>query len=453
MSQTLNILQRIRLSVFPGSRKAAQDQNDQRKIFRGLLLHFRPRTVPERTLKISHAWGLGVMAVVLLFLLLCTGLILKFVYAPFPDRAYDSIVYLNNQVPFGQLLRNVHRWSANGLLFIVFLHFLRVFYTGAFAAPRQFNWIIGLFLFTAVIFSNFTGYLLPWDQIAFWAITISTSMLDYIPGVGTGLKEWILGGTEPGPATLRNFYAIHTAILPALLLFFLSFHAWRIRRAGGLTVPRSHDEDPAIQGKMVESMPHLIKREVALALIVLATVLLIAMFVDAPLADKANPGLSPNPTKAPWYFMGVQEMLMHFHPVFATLVIPSLLVLGLLSIPYINYETNTSGIWFCSRKGRKMALIAVVVATLATIAAVLFDEFVISANTVGPPNMINNGLLPFAILLAVCTGFYLMVKKGFAATNNEAIQALFTLLMTAFVILTIIGIWFRGTGMQLMWAA
>ena len=453
MSQNLNILQRIRLSVFPGSRKAAQDQDDHRKIFRGLLLHFRPRTVPERSLKLSHAWGLGIMAVVLLFLLLCTGLILKFVYAPFPDRAYDSIVYLNNQIPFGQLLRNVHRWSANGLLFIVFLHFLRVFYTGAFAAPRQFNWIIGLFLFAAVIFSNFTGYLLPWDQLAYWAITISTSMLDYIPGVGTVLKEWILGGTQPGPATLRNFYAIHTAILPALLLFFLSFHVWRIRKAGGLTVPRSHEEDPAIQGEMVESMPHLIKREVALALIVLATVLLISMFVDAPLADKANPGLSPNPTKAPWYFMGVQEMLMHFHPVFATLVIPSLLVLGLLSIPYINYETNTSGIWFCSRKGRKTALIAVVVATIATIAAVLFDEFVISANTVGPPNMINNGLLPFGIMLAVSIGFYFLIKKGFSATNNEAIQALFTLLMTAFVVLTIIGIWFRGTGMQLMWAA
>jgi len=453
VSPTLNILHRLRLSVFPGSRKAALDQDDHRRIFRGLLLHFRPRTVPERTLKLSYAWGLGVMAVVLLFLLLCTGLILKFVYAPFPDKAYDSIVYLNNQIPFGQLLRNVHRWSANGLLFIVFLHFLRVFYTGAFAAPRQFNWIIGLCLFGAVVFSNFTGYLLPWDQLAYWAITISTSMLDYIPGVGTVLKEWILGGTQSGPATLMNFYAIHTAILPALLLFALSFHFWRIRKADGLTVPRSPEEDPAIQGEMVEAMPHLIKREVALALIVLATVLLIAMFFDAPLADKANPGLSPNPTKAPWYFMGVQEMLMHFHPVFAFLVIPSLLVLGLLSIPYINYETNTSGIWFCSRKGRKTALIAVVVATIATIAAVLFDEFVISANTVGPPNMINNGLLPFGIMLAVCIGFYFLIKKGFSATNNEAIQALFTLLMTAFVVLTIIGIWFRGTGMQLMWAA
>jgi hypothetical protein len=150
--------------------------------------------------------------------------------------------------------------------------------------------------------------------------------------------------------------------------------------------------------------------------------------------------------------MGIQEMLMHFHPVFATLVIPSLLVLGLLSIPYINYETNTAGIWFCSRKGRKIALIAAIVASIATVAAVLFDEFVISANPAGPPNMISNGLLPFGVILAACIGFYYLIKKGFSATNNEAIQALFTLLMTAFVILTIIGIWFRGTGMQLMWA-
>ena len=99
-----------------------------------------------------------------------------------------------------------------------------------------------------------------------------------------------------------------------------------------------------------------------------------------------------------------------------------------------------------------MALIAVVLATVATVAGVLLDEFVIAASLSGPPNMINNGLLPFTIILAACTGFYFVMKKGFKATNNEAIQALFTLLMTAFVVLTVIGIWFRGTGMQLMWA-
>jgi len=449
----LNILQRIRLSVFPDEQKAKHKPHGGRKNFRSFLLHFRPRSVPERTLRISLTWGLGGMAAMLVFLLFGTGLMLKFAYEPTPGKAYESIIYLNNHVPFGQLLRNVHRWSANGLILVVFLHFLRVFYTAAFTAPRQFNWIIGLCLFSAVVLSNFTGYLLPWDQLAYWAITISTSMLDYIPGVGTGLKEWILGGSEPGPKTLMNFYAIHTAILPVLLIFLLPFHFWRIRKAKGLVIPRSPGEDPSIKGEMVDSMPHLIMREVALATLVLATILLIAMTFNAPLADIANPGLSPNPTKAPWYFMGIQEMLMHFHPLFALLVIPVLLLFGLLSIPYINYDSHTSGVWFCSHKGRKMALIAAVFATLTTVAAVLLDELIIGVNPTGPANLINNGLLPFVIVLVVCIGFYWLIKRAFSATNNEAIQALFTLLITAFVVLTVIGIWFRGTGMQLMWAA
>jgi quinol-cytochrome oxidoreductase complex cytochrome b subunit len=297
--------------------QSEQKQNSQRDYFRSFLMHFRPRAVPERTLRLSLTWGLGGMAVVLVFLLLGTGLMLKFVYQPFPDRAYESILYINQSVPFGQLLRNIHRWSGNGLLFVVFLHFLRIFYTGAFTVPRSTNWLIGLILFAAVIFSNFTGYLLPWDQIAYWAITISTSMLDYLPLVGTGIKQWILGGEEPGPGTLMNFYAVHTAILPATLLIFMPFHFWRIRKARGLVIPRAPTEDPGIRGETIASMPHLIMREVAVALLLLAVILISAMLFNAPLAEQANPGLSPNPTKAPWYFMGFQEMLMHFHPVFA----------------------------------------------------------------------------------------------------------------------------------------
>jgi quinol-cytochrome oxidoreductase complex cytochrome b subunit len=376
---------------------------------------------------------------------------LKFAYVPSPEQAYHSIVHLNSQIPFGRLLRNIHRWSANGLLFVVFLHFLRVFYTGAFNAPRQFNWIIGLGLFSTVIFSNFTGYLLPWDQLAYWAITISTSMLDYIPVVGTGFKEWILGESEPGAYTLMNFYAIHTALLPAVLLFFVPFHFWRIRKANGLVIPRSPEESHPVPGNMVEAMPHLIVRDLTLVLVVIAIVLIIAMFFNAPLAGQANPGLSPNPTKAPWYFMGVQELLMHFHPLFALLVIPALLLCALVMVPYIGYEANTAGIWFGSRKGRKMALIAAVLATLATSAAVLLDEFVIHLNTAGPATVLRNGLLPFGIVLGISMGFYWLMKKLFNANNNEAIQALFTLLITAFVVLTIIGVWFRGAGMQLVW--
>jgi hypothetical protein len=235
-------------------------------------------------------------------------------------------------------------------------------------------------------------------------------------------------------------------------LFTLAFHFWRIRKANGLAIPRTPDEEDPVGDAMVETMPHLIVRELAIAMVVLAVILAVSMAFDAPLTEQANTGLSPNPTKAPWYFMGVQEMLMHFHPVFALLVIPLMLLLGLLSIPYINYEADTSGVWFCSQKGRKMALMAVVFATVATIAGILLDEFVIGASVTEPSRIIRNGLLPFAVVLAACSGFYFLMKNVYKATNNEAIQSLFTLLTTSFVVLTLIGIWFRGTGMQLMWA-
>jgi quinol-cytochrome oxidoreductase complex cytochrome b subunit len=445
----MNIIESIRLSIFPGGGKQAEGQKGSRKYFRSLLLHFRPRVVPERTLRFTLTWGLGGMAAVLIMLLLGTGLMLKFAYEPFPGRAYDSILYLQNNIPFGQLIRNIHHWSANGLLIIVFLHFLRVFFTGAFTAPRQFNWVIGLALFAGVILSNFTGYLLPWDQLAFWAITISSSMLEYIPGVGAWLQELILGGPELGPATISNFYAIHTAILPALLLLILPFHFWRIRKANGLVIPRSPAEDLDIRGEKVETIPNLIVREVTVALVLLAVILVISMLFNAPLGGKANPGLSPNPTKAPWYFMGFQEMLMHFHPLFSLFIIPLLLIVGLLAIPYISYQAETAGVWFCSAKGRKMAVIAVLIGIAATMAGVLVDEFMIGSKQAGS-NMISNGLVPFAMVLAGCIGFYVFMKKRYNATNNEVIQALFVLLTTAFVVLTIIGIWFRGTGMRLI---
>ena len=424
-------------------------KTDQRKYFRNLSLHFRPSAVPERTLRLSLTWGLGGMAAVLLLLLIGTGLLLKFVYEPVAAQAYASILYLENQVPFGQLLRNLHRWSGYGLMLAAFLHFLRVFYTGAFAPPRQFNWIIGLALFAAVVLSNFTGYLLPWDQIAYWAITISTSMLDYIPLIGSGMKSLVLGGAEPGQATLINFYALHTAILPALLVLVLPFHFWRIRKANGLVIPRAPSEDPAVTGPEVDAMPHLIVREVAMALLVLAAILVISMFFNAPLAEQANPGLSPNPTKAPWYFMGLQELLMHFHPVFAVLVIPLLTLLSVFAIPWIDPSTADNGVWFRSVRGRRTALMAVFVAVITTVAAVLFDEFYIGAGNAGPPTLVRNGLLPFIAITVICAGFYLLMKKAFAASRSEAIQALFTLLLTSFVVLTIIGVWFRGAGYAL----
>jgi quinol-cytochrome oxidoreductase complex cytochrome b subunit len=449
----LSLFQRIRYSIFPGMARRSKDQKGYRHWFNSFVLHFRPRTVPERTLRFTLTWGLGGTAAVLVFLLMGTGLLLKFFYEPFPGRAYDSILWLQNQVLFGQLIRNIHHWSANLLLIVVFLHFLRVFFTGAFHAPRQFNWIIGLTLLLTVLLSNFTGYLLPWDQLAYWAITISIGMLEYVPFVGEALRGVVLGGREIGPATLSNFYAIHTAVLPGCIIILMAFHFWRVRKAGSLVVPRRPEEDAQGSGDKVPVIPNLIIREVSVALVVIACILVIAAFFNAPLGAKANPGLSPNPTKAPWYFLGFQEMLMHIHPLFALFVIPILFVIGLVSIPYITYPTVTAGVWFASLKGRKMIVIAVVVAVIATTVGILADAYFVdfAAWMPGVPAIVSNGLIPLVLGLAGIWGFYWIMKRKYSPNRNEAVQTIFVFFVTAFIVLTLTGIWFRGTGMQLAW--
>ena len=449
----LNVLQRILYSVFPGILRAEKVREGYRRFFNSLILHFRPRSVPEDTLRWTLTWGLGGMAVVLVLLLLGTGVLLKFVYQPFPDKAYESILHLQNQVLFGRLIRNTHHWSANALILVAFLHLLRVFFTGAFHAPRQFNWVIGVASFLVILFSNFTGYLLPWDQLAFWAITICTGMLEYIPLVGLWLQKLIQGGPEVGLGTLSNFYAIHTAILPALLLILMPFHFWRIRKVGGLVIPRPPGQSLGQRGQPVPAIPNLLLREVVVALVVLASVLVFSMLFSAPLGDKANPGLSPNPTKAPWYFMGIQEMLLHFHPVFALFVIPALMLIALLALPYIDYQVDTAGVWFASTKGRRMAFVAALTALIGTPLGIVADEYLIevAARLPAIPTWVTNGLVPFALLLAAIAVFYVFMQRKYAASNTEAVQMVFVLFLVAFIVLTITGIWFRGTGMKLMW--
>ncbi len=453
MPDRLNLFQRIRYSIFPGTLQKPKYYEGYRNFFNSLIFHFRPRSVQERTLRFTLTWGLGGMAVVLVCMLFGTGLLLKFVYQPVPDRAYASIIHLQNNVGFGQLIRNMHHWGGNTLLIIVFLHFLRAFFTGAFHPPRQFNWIIGLAMFLAVLISNITGYLLPWDQLAFWAVTICTGMLEYIPGIGQWLQSLIRGGSDIGPATLSIFFAIHTAVIPASLLILMPFHFWRVRKAGGLVIPHTPDEDPSSRGDSVPTIPNLILRELVVAVVLIAVIMLVSVVFNAPLGAKANPGLSPNPTKAPWYFAGIQELFLHFHPLFALFIIPLLMLIVLVSIPYFNYQTETAGVWFTSHQGRRLAVLAAVTAIVVTPIGIILDEFVIdfAAWMPGLSPVVRSGILPAAFVLVGIVLFYWLVKKKYAATTNESIQSVFVLLTSAFIILTITGIWFRGAGMALMW--
>jgi len=427
--------------VYPGT-----SRERKRNAFDALILHLHPPTVPERTLRFSLTWGLGGMALVLLSLMVLTGGLLLFAYEPVPGMAYESVQALQTEIPFGAFVRGIHHWSANLLVIVAFLHLLRVFLTVAFTGPRKFNWVIGTVLFLLVCASNFTGYLLPWDQTAFWAVTICTSMLDYVPLAGPWLQSLLRGGPEVGASTLTTFYALHSTFLPLCFLLLLPFHFWRIRKAGGLVVPRAPEEEMEGKGEYVTTIPHLVMREGVTALVLIAAVLLFSALVSAPLGDPANPGMSPNPAKAPWYFLGLQELLLHFHPLFAIFVIPLFIAGALVMLPYIGLSDESAGVWFVSEKGRRVAKHSTAAALIVTPILVVLDELVVRGGAA-----LTSGYIPFALLLAGLCSWYMAMRRKGGASRNEAVQGVFVFLTISFVILTVTGIWFRGEGMALGW--
>ncbi len=451
LSDLIHFRDRVR-TVFSFNGGASPKRAGRRHFLNNLVLHFRPATVPEATLPLTLSWGLGGMAVVLVMVQWVTGGLLNFVYEPIPSLAYESVQTIRDEVAFGRLVRNLHHWGANLLVLTGFLHLLRVFFTGAFHPPRQLTWLVGLGLMVIVLLANFTGYLLPYDQLAYWAVTICTGMLDYVPWLGPHLKVLLMAGDEIGPAALKLFYTVHTTVLPALLLFFMAYHFWRVRKAGGLVVPPRTEGQPEGPHVRVASVPNLLVRELVVAAVLLAVLLLLAVFFNAPLHAPANPGLSPNPTKAPWYFAGFQELLLHFPPVLAVSVIPFLAALMLILMPFFAEEKGRAGLWFGSRRDRQAALIAAVAGIVIALLWVLFDEY---GRTSGAPlsgdASARNGLVPFLLWLAGLSGVYIGLRRWFVLSHDGAFQAVFALLASAFVTLTIIGMNFRGPGMRLIW--
>ena len=204
-----------------------------------LFLHIQPVKVHRDSLRFTKTLGLGLISFYLFVILAITGILLMFYYIPHTDRAYQDMKDLQFAVSFGMVLRNMHRWAAHGMVAVVFLHMCRVFYTASYREPREFNWGIGVVLFICTLFLSLTGYLLPWDQLAFWAITIVTNLIGTVPLIGEKLKYVVLGGTVVGQNALIRFYVMHVMVLPLLVSMLIAVHFWRIRKDGGLARPQS----------------------------------------------------------------------------------------------------------------------------------------------------------------------------------------------------------------------
>jgi quinol-cytochrome oxidoreductase complex cytochrome b subunit len=315
------------------------------------------------------------------------------------------------------------------------------------------NWLIGAAMLLLTLGANFTGYLLPWDQLAFWAVTVGTSIVSYVPLIGRWLSQLILGGPEVGANTLLNFYAMHISLIPLMLFGLMSYHFWRVRKDGGLTLPKKVDGLDEPKPERVTTIPHLVRREAVFALAWIAALLIFSMLVPAPLEGIANPDVSPNPAKAPWYFMGLQELLLHFHPLVGAIIIPSIALLGIFLLPFFDINQQSVGIYFRSRRGRSLTALAAGFAILATPLWVLLDEFVLDWAGWLPTwnTLLSNGLIPLAVIALPLLALDSWVVKTFHADTEERVLFIATFLFTAFLVLTLIGIFFRGPGMSLYW--
>ena len=365
--------------------------------FTNFFLHIQPVKVHRHSLRLTYTWGLGLMAFFLFLILSVTGVLLMFYYVPSTTQAYDRMLDLRGTVAFGIFLRNMHRWAAHGMVAVVFLHLCRVFLTGAYKRPREFNWVLGVGLFLLTMFASFTGYLLPWDQLAFWATTVGTSIASYAPVFGKDIKFLLLGDASVGQEALLRFYVLHVAVLPLVMSILVAVHFWRVRKDGGLSRPPEEDEkfpepEPVaaaaaadasvvttvsavalkvplekktygIQGivrgpftkignvpdRSVFSWPNLLLLELLVFLVTVAGVLIVSMYFNAPLEEPVNIMHPPNPAKAPWYFLGLQEMVS-YSAFWGGVGIPTIEVILLLLVPYLDRKPVGVGKWFAKER-------------------------------------------------------------------------------------------------------
>lgn len=204
-------------------------------VFYNFFLHVHPTKVRKRSVRFAYTWGLGGLSVGLFIVLTVTGALLMLYYRPSVPQAYLDMKDLQFVVSSGQFLRNMHRWAAHAMVAVVFFHMLRVFYTGSYRPPKEFNWVIGVVLLVVTILLSYTGYLLPWDQLSFWGISVGTNMVRAVPfGLGDRISFLLLGGHIVGEYALVRFYVLHCFIIPVVAMILMGIHFWRVRKDGGV---------------------------------------------------------------------------------------------------------------------------------------------------------------------------------------------------------------------------
>jgi len=405
----MGIIKKISRSLFwswsPDSKKEATQA-----IGFNFLLHWFPAKITSKSQSWSYSAWLGTITLALFIILSITGVILMFIYVPSVERAYHTIKDIEFVVSYGWFIRRLHRWAAHLMVAFVFLHMIRVFLTGAFKhskknvhANRPLNWIIGVILLVLTMLLSYTGYLLPWDQLALWAITIGANIALSTPIIGEQVQFLMQGGTIIGQNTLIIWYTLHVAILPLITTGLIAWHMWRIRKDGGLAAienleienvteevdkKKTYSLMGVTQGVRPTVLYHRFKDKTDLFvpevlirigivfLLTTAAVMLLSFFFTIPLEEPASLEWTPNPAKAPWYFLWLQELVTITTIRFGGftinggfvggILLPGLLVMFAILWPYLDRSPDSAaGIWFHKVRSRQNTIFLIIIIAIA----------------------------------------------------------------------------------------
>jgi cytochrome b-561 len=403
--------------VHPRPLWSVRPQTDRQSgdaIVSNFLLHWFPAKTYKPSMDWNYSFWLGTVSAALLLLLVLSGGPLLFLYVPSVERAYGSIKDIEFAVTFGSWIRSVHRMAAHLMVAVVFLHLVRVFLTGAYkngvgqGQQREWNWVIGVAMFLLTLLLSFTGYLLPWDQLAYWAVTVGTNIASSIPLVGPKVRELLLGGRAIDQPTLIRFYVLHVLVLPGAVGILFLYHMWRVRKDGGLaradkvallgdavrttpiatktytllgvargTAPTVRTTTLESSDLTVNSIPDLTRRVGIVVLGTIAILSLLAIYARSPLEEAANALVTPNPAKAPWYFLWLQEIVTDttirigsftINGAFiGGVLLPGLLIGLLTAWPWIDRSpAGAAGVWFPrSRRTQNIVFLVVVAVVVA----------------------------------------------------------------------------------------
>jgi quinol-cytochrome oxidoreductase complex cytochrome b subunit len=427
------------------------------KVSRNFFLHIHAPRVNLRSLKFTATFGLGVALAFLFLILILTGVLLMLYYTPSEGQAYSSVKDIVYVVKGGRYLRNLHRWAAHGMVILAFLHLIRTFFTGTYLKGRTLNWIIGVAMLLVTLFLSFSGYLLPWDQLAYWAVTIGSNIaasareltdalgMTQLFDPGGFVKKLLIGDEVVGQEALTRFYMLHIIFLPLTLLVLMGVHFWRIRKDGGLGRPESDNT------QSIHTWPTALWAELAVLAVTFAVLMAVAFFFDAPLRELANPLLPENPAKSPWYFLGIQE-LVSFSAFAGGIIIPLLFVFFLVSIPFRDRENIHLGVWFSGAAGKRVTLESLIFSAAVTV-GILFVN--VNFGWLGDWFSGTSQLLiifvnPGTVLAAAYAGWSLFLRRRTGSAHFAA-MALFTCALVGLIILTFVGVWFRGPDWEFFW--